>query len=98
MEASQMWKSDEELFGTIKKRLFTAVVGDILDKMDYQHQFLSPQIRPLDSSWVLAGRARQVLEADYFGLSATSVNNLFSRQHFGLMLQALDDLKPHEVY
>src|ERR1700722_68506 len=39
-----------------------------------------------------------VSEADYFGLSATSGSNPLVRQHFGLMLQALDDLKANEVY
>jgi 4-hydroxy-4-methyl-2-oxoglutarate aldolase len=46
----------------------------------------------------MVGRAMPVLEADYFGLSASSGSNPLSRQHFGLMLQALDDLKVNEVY
>jgi len=48
-----MWKSDDELFGLVKERLSTAVVGDILDAMGYQHHFLSPQIKPLDSHWIM---------------------------------------------
>lgn len=28
-----MWKSDNELFALMKTRLFTAVVGDILDTL-----------------------------------------------------------------
>jgi regulator of RNase E activity RraA len=93
-----MWQDDNSLFEVAKRQLFTAVVGDILDQMGYRHQFLSPHIRPLDPQWVLVGRAMPVLGADYFGLSAETGSNPLSRQHFGLMLQALDDLKPNEVY
>lgn len=32
----------------MKTRLFTAVVGDILDTLGYMHQFVSPAIKPLD--------------------------------------------------
>lgn len=52
-----MWKSDNELFALMKTRLFTAVVGDILDTLGYMHQFVSPAIKPLDVNTVVAGRA-----------------------------------------
>src|SRR5829696_5031073 len=42
------WGSDEELFDTIRRDLFTAVVGDVMDTMGLLRQFLPPQIRPLD--------------------------------------------------
>ena len=38
------WKDDKALFALIKEELYTAVVGDIMDKMGYTHQFLPPQI------------------------------------------------------
>ena len=43
----KLWKSDIELFANIRRELFTCVVGDVMDKMDLQHQFLPPQIQPL---------------------------------------------------
>ena len=55
-----MWKSDNELFALMKTRLFTAVVGDILDTLGYMHQFVSPAIKPLDGNTVVAGRAMPV--------------------------------------
>ena len=35
-----MWTDDKELFGLMKEKLYTPVVGDILDTMGYNHQFL----------------------------------------------------------
>ncbi len=92
------WKDDKELFGFIRKELYTAVIGDIMDKMGLQHQFLPPQIRPLKEEMMLVGRAMTVLEADCFEeLSPGSQNPLMDKP-FGLMLEALDDIKPGEVY
>ena len=94
----EWWKNDDELFSIIKRELYTAVVGDIMDKMGFLHQFLSPEIQPLKESMFLVGRAMTVLEADTFEeLSIGSANPLMAKP-FGLMLEALDDLKKNEVY
>lgn len=61
------WKNDKELYSLIKQELFTALVGDVLDKLGYLHQFLPPDIKPLRSDMVVIGRAMTVLEADVFG-------------------------------
>ena len=87
------WTNDDQLFTLMRQELFTAVVGDILDKLGYLHQFLPPQIRPLRDDMVLLGRAMPVLEADIFSQEAGPNDD-----PFGLMFQALDDLKPNEVY
>ena len=87
-------KSDSELFETIRSRLFTAVLGDVMDAQGLTRQFLPPAIRALSPSMVLVGRAMPVLEADYDGDAA----QLASSKPFGLMFRALDDLKPSEVY
>ena len=42
----KQWNSDEELFALMKEKLYTPVVGDILDQMGYKHQFLPANIRP----------------------------------------------------
>jgi 4-hydroxy-4-methyl-2-oxoglutarate aldolase len=86
-----MWTNDHELFRLLRTRLFTAVVGDVLDGMGYRHQFLPPEIRPLRDDMVVVGRALTVLEADIVGAPVTG-------KPFGVMLEALDDLKPNEVY
>ncbi len=88
---------DTELFAAMRRSLFTAVVGDILDTMGYLHQFLPPHIRALRDDMVVLGRAMPVLEADHFGTTDKGHNSL-SAKPFGLMFEALDSLKPHEVY
>lgn len=93
-----MWKNDDELFSLIKQKLFTAVIGDILDVKDCQHQFLSPSIKPLNNNMVLVGRAMPVLEADVFELISTSGLNPVGKKPFGIMFEALDSLKQNDIY
>ena len=98
MIITKFWNSDDELFTASKKELFTAVVGDAMDKMKLFHQFLPQRIQPLKDDMFLIGRAMTVLEADTFEeLSHNSQNPLMAKP-FGLMLEALDDLKKNEVY
>lgn len=42
-------ENDEEMFALMKEKLYTPVVGDILDQMGYKHQFLPANIRPLEA-------------------------------------------------
>ncbi len=93
-----VWQSDEELFRIVKKELFTCVVGDVMDKMGLQHQFLPPQVRPLHPDMVLIGRAMPVLSVDVFEEKITGTANKLMAKPFGLMLEALDDLRANEVY
>jgi regulator of RNase E activity RraA len=79
--------------------LFSAVVGDVMDKLGLRRQFLSPRIQPLRDDMVVLGRAMPVLEADCVAENvADSANAPLMNKSFGLMLEALDDLKPNEVY
>ena len=94
----KLWKDDAELFSIAKKELFPALVGDILDKMGYIHQFISPQIKPLRNDMVVVGRAMPVLEADVFAEKLVETNNPIMRKPFGIMFEALDSLQPGEVY
>jgi len=91
-----LWSGDDELFQLIRAELYTAVVGDIMDKMGFLHQFLPPQIKPLRQDMYIVGRAMTVLEADV--ISERSEHNPILNKPFGLMLEALDDLKKNEVY
>ena len=95
---SVKWSDDEGLFSLVRRELFTAVVGDIMDKLGFLHQFLPPRIRPLRADMVVIGRAMTVLEADVFAESVSSDGSTAMTQSFGLMFEALDDLKPNEVY
>lgn len=91
------WKTDRELFEIMKRELYSAVIGDILDKMGYLHQFLPWRIQPLAQDMTVAGRAMPVLEADAFEELSDGANPVMKKP-FGLMLEALDDLKEDEVY
>ena len=99
-----MKKNDEELFALIKEKLYTPVVGDILDQMGYCHQFLPVYIKPLESlvpsdAYIdrteedhrlkLVGYACTVLENDVFGPP---------KKPFGLLTEALDQLRPNEIF
>lgn len=93
-----LWQSDDELFQLAKDELFPAVVGDVMDKLGLQRQFLPPQIKPLEPSMVLIGRALPVLEADLPAEPIESEDDSALNQAFGLMFHALDSLKANEVY
>lgn len=88
------FKNDKELFQIMKNQLYTAVVGDIMDKMGLQHQFLPPNIRPLRDDMILVGRAMTVLESDIGKVPVEEVEG----KAFGRMLEALDDLNENEIY
>lgn len=97
------WNDDNEMLALMKERLYTPVVGDILDQMGFAHQFLPAAIRPLAAqvpaqqltnapgeNWLkLAGFACTVLENDIYGAP---------KKPFGYMTEALDQLRPNDVY
>ena len=97
------WKNNEELFHLIREKLYTPVVGDILDQMGYTHQFLPSAIRPLtalvppnmvgafadDKRNKLVGWACTILENDIYAPA---------KKAFGYLTESLDQLRPDEVY
>ncbi len=89
------WRDDAGLFELMKRELFTAVVGDVMDKAGLVRQFLPPEIQPLREDMVVAGRAMPVLEADYTDPDDRSAEG---NRAFGLMFEALDDLGANDVY
>ena len=83
------WKSDSELFALVARELYTPVVGDILDALGRYHQFLPAAVQPMRETMTVAGRAMPVVMIDVHGPQ---------KKPFGLLTEALDDLKPGEVY
>jgi regulator of RNase E activity RraA len=83
------WHNDEELYFVYKQELYTPVVGDILDKMGYFHQFLPQSIHPVKENMIVIGRAMPVLMSSVDG---------YQKQPFGKLTQALDQLEPGEIY
>lgn len=84
-----MWKTEDEMFALMKEKLYTPVVGDILDTMGYVHQFLPQEVRPLSADMKLVGKAMTVLMIDVFGEQ---------KKPFGLLTEALDQLEKNEIY
>src|SRR5437763_214218 len=87
--ASKQWASDSELFGLMSGTLYTPVLGDVLDAMGLVHRFLPQPIQPMREGMVIAGRAMPVMIMDVQGKQG---------RPFGKMTEALDQLRPGEVY
>ena len=93
------YADDAEMFRLFETELFVAVVGDVMDTLGLQHQFLPPVFRPVDEATRLLGRAMPVLEADIFSVpDMTTRHNPLMTKPFGLMFEALDNLRPGEIY
>src|SRR6202161_4314051 len=98
MSTTKLWKTDDDLFAILQRELFACVVGDVMDKLNLQHQFPPPQIQPLRQDMIVIGRAMPVLSVDVFAERVAGSANKLMEKPFGLMLEALDDLRTHEVY
>jgi regulator of RNase E activity RraA len=80
---------DAARFDLIKQRLYTPVIGDVLDGLGRRHQFLPPGIVPLRAHMVIVGRAMPVIVSPIFAPRP---------KPFGRLTEALDQLEPGEVY
>lgn len=89
------YRNDSELFALIRRDLYTAVVGDIMDGLGLRHQFLPARIKPLRDDMVLVGRAMTVQESD---IDLVPEGDPRLDQPFGVMFEALDSLQENEVY
>lgn len=81
--------NDEELFTLARDRLFSAVIGDVLDALSRPEQILPAGLQPIDPAMIVVGRAMPVLVADVSGPQ---------RQPFGKLTEALDQLVGGDVY
>lgn len=89
MEIKMGNRSETELFQVMREKLYTPVVGDILDARGYLHQFLPQNIRPLREEMKIAGKAMTVLMIDVFGEQ---------EKPFGRLCECLDQIQPNEIY
>jgi regulator of RNase E activity RraA len=96
--SSQLPDSDAELFALMRRELFSSVIGDVLDAQGFRHQYLPPNIRPLADDMLIVGRAMTVLEADFFVEPGKEGRSALAKKPFGVMFEALDDLKANEIY
>jgi len=72
-----------------RKQLYTAVLSDVLDGLGYRQQAMSPNIRPLDDTLVMCGRARTALYREVFHIAKGNP--------YELEIALIDDLKAGDV-
>jgi regulator of RNase E activity RraA len=90
--------SAEELLVAAREKLFSAVIGDVMDDLGLRERFLPPGIRPLSDDMIVVGRAMPVLEQDIPADGQGDRRDGTVDKPFGLMLEALDSLQAGEVY
>jgi regulator of RNase E activity RraA len=78
------------LLALARRTLFVAVVSDVLDGMGYRDQAMASNIRPLDDSLVLLGRARTGIYREVYHVTA-------GENPYELEIALIDDLRPGEV-
>lgn len=83
------FENDAQMLCVVKEKLYTAVLGDIMDGLGYYNQILPPTIKAMVHGQKIVGRAMTVLMMDVFGEQD---------QPFGLLTQALDQIQTGEVY
>src|SRR5688500_18844439 len=74
----------------LQKRLYAAVLSDVLDGMGLREQAMKPFIRPLDEASVLFGRARTGLYMPVYEVRE-------GENPYEVEIALVDDLKPHDV-
>jgi 4-hydroxy-4-methyl-2-oxoglutarate aldolase len=77
------------LFDWVAKTLYAAVLSDACDAMGYRDRALAADIRPLDESQVLVGRAKTVVWAPIFHVPSDPYEK---------EIAAVDSLRPGEVF
>ena len=82
-------KVDLALLAAVREKLYTAVVGDVLDRMGHLRHFLPPQVHPITPDMVVVGRAMPVVVENAPGSP---------EDPFGRLLEALDSLGEGDVY
>ncbi len=80
----------KNLFSEIRERLYTAVLSDVLDGLDFRDQAFPSSIRPLDDSLMMVGYART-------GLYREVHEVVPDENPYELEIALVDDLKPDEV-
>ncbi len=81
--------STDPTLAMVRENLYTAVVGDVLDRLGRNQQFLPPTLTPLIPTATIAGRAMPVVVNDVYGPPT---------KPFGLLTEALDQLEKDEIY
>jgi 4-hydroxy-4-methyl-2-oxoglutarate aldolase len=85
-----MAKPKRDPLALARRKLFVAVVSDVLDGMGFRDQAMAPNIRPLDDGLVMLGRARTGVYREVYHVAK-------GENPYELEIALIDDLKPGEV-
>jgi len=80
--------SDTEMFDTMRDKLYTSVISDVVDSLGARNQGMRPNVRPIYEDATVVGRAYPVLTADVYK---------FIDDPYGPEIDAVDSLKPNDV-
>jgi 4-hydroxy-4-methyl-2-oxoglutarate aldolase len=83
-------KDDTAKLGDWSKRLYTAVLSDVLDEMGAREQACRPFVRPLDETSILCGFARTGLYRPVHHIEP-------GRNPYAIEMALIDDLRPGDV-
>lgn len=78
-----------EYLEKVRRELYSAVIGDVLDRMGHHVHFLPAAVRAIDPAMVVVGRAAPVIVEDSPGTLADP---------FGRLPEAVDSLQQGDVY
>lgn len=81
--------TDDARLDWVAANLYTAVLSDACDAAGFRDRALRPDVRPLDESKVLVGRARTVVWAPMFHVP---------ERPYDLEIAAVDSLRPGDVF
>ena len=81
-------KYSHAYYDWVQQHLYSAVLADIMDSLDYRDQIMDAHIQPLYPGAVLVGRAATMLATETFTVP---------QKPYSMELELLDELHPGEV-
>jgi 4-hydroxy-4-methyl-2-oxoglutarate aldolase len=88
--STMMKRSNDGFLDEVRRRLYSAVLSDVLDEFGLRDQAMSPRIRPLDDDVVLVGFART-------GQFREVTEVTPGENPYELEIRIIDELEPGEV-
>jgi len=82
-------ESEDELISTIRERLYVAVVSDVLDSLGANNQAMTADLRPIDPSMRVLGRAHTILTTDVYERPADP---------YDMEIESVDSLQAGDVF
>jgi 4-hydroxy-4-methyl-2-oxoglutarate aldolase len=80
--------SETTMFELMEQKLYSGVVADIMDDLGYRNQAMRMDIRPLERSFVIAGRAKTILAVDVYEIP---------KDPYKLEIESIDSLVEGDV-